>query len=226
VACLELQPTTAADVWALGCLAHFCLEARPRIEADDDDAAKALIRAFRAKDAVFASTTPRVAVDFEVALLEPDPARRPTLVDVAATAFLADLDLRTLYRRPAPKLDRAGSGTATRIVPPHDAAWAQRQYSRIWAPLGSGSDLPGAAAAAAVDGLTPPTTGAYGDLDLLGPWVQVHAIPDIPADRNMPFFPDVSPSALRPPTPASPAAHDAPVPDHHDEPLDAIVEAD
>jgi len=237
VACLGARPSTASDVWAIGCLAHFCLEARPRVEADDDDEARALLLAFDPRTAAFAPTTPPAAADFERALLQPDPARRPTLVDVAAMPFFADLDLPSIYRRPAPKLARANAGASGLgvVVPPHDAVWAQRQYSRIWAPLGAGADLPGAAAAAAVDGIVLAPSPAAADFhDLLGPWVQVHPIPALPAERrDAPFFSDAAlpKKTLPPPSPTpavDPLDHTASpsLKEHHDEPLDAIVEGD
>ena len=36
----------AADAWALGCVLHFCVEARPKFSSKDEETSRALILAF------------------------------------------------------------------------------------------------------------------------------------------------------------------------------------
>lgn len=128
-------PDTPADVWALGCVTHFCAEARPRFEANSDDEARALIVDFNPATAFFAASTPPETSAFERYLLVSNTSERPLIVDVARHAFFQGADLYSIYRfPPVSPLGRAVA-KRERITPPGDARWAQRQYSMIWAPL-------------------------------------------------------------------------------------------
>lgn len=169
-------PGLPADVWALGCLVHFCVEARPRFEADDDVAAKRQILAFTTP--TFAPTTPKLAADLETFLLRPDPDQRPSLAEAARHTFFANLDLSSLYRMPpVSPLGRAQQTHRDKIVPPADAKWAQRQYSMIWAPLANAE-----------------STAKQEERDF-GAWIHVDIIPESPLEAAVLFAPG-APSAL------------------------------
>lgn len=128
-------PGTPADVWALGCVTHFCAEARPRFEANSDDEARTLIVDFNPATAFFAASTPPEIIAFELSLLVSSASERPLLFDIARHAFFQGADLYSIYR--SPPVSPLGRAVAKRerITPPGDARWAQRQYSMIWAPL-------------------------------------------------------------------------------------------
>jgi len=146
VACLGMRPGFPADIWALGCLAHYCIESTPRIQALNDSQVRAALAQFQPCTATFAPTTPQALIDLERTLLHPDPLLRPTIADLMMNAFFDGLDVRSIYRRPAPRLTRlrqpedqsysekSAARTNFKLRPP-DVRWTQRQYSRLWAPL-------------------------------------------------------------------------------------------
>ncbi|KAJ8609875.1 hypothetical protein CTAYLR_007498 [Chrysophaeum taylorii] len=162
-------PGPAADVWALGCVVHFCVEARPRFEANSDEEAKAQILKFDSPSATFVTATPPEAVAFERYLLEPHEATRPLLVDVSTHAFFAGIDVHSLYRSAAVSPLGRAEAKRERIVPPSDAKWAQRQYSMIWAPLET-ADLV-----------------AKREEREFGVWIHVDVVAESPSEAGVPF---------------------------------------
>jgi len=173
--CAGQLPTPAADVWALACVAHFCAEAKPRIQAETDEEARRLVAALDPTTLTFANTTPNQVQAFETACLTPEPRTRPSLQSLETMPLLATLNLRTIYESPAPPLARADARISTlgAIRAPDDAKWAQRQYSMIWAPLDSGD--------------TSPKSQNTVSPDVLGPWLDLASIPAKPADLSLPF---------------------------------------
>jgi serine/threonine protein kinase len=139
-------PTMAADAWALGCVTYQCLSGRPPLLAADDGATRNRIVSFdvdrtqsgSAQDLLFsdkhASGITVEARSIILSLLDRDPLKRPTMLQLAEHEFFHDNVFR-LHSQPAYPLD---VGT---IGPTPNAQWARRQFSSIWAPQPEAYDV-------------------------------------------------------------------------------------
>lgn len=123
------------QVWALGCVLHFCVEARPRFAAEDDASSRALILAFDAEveaEAQHERAQISSALNFEFSLLARHPCARPTMCSLVSHTFFAGIDVRTCHARPAMPLGHGCRGTApVQCSAAADPAWAQSQRPRI-----------------------------------------------------------------------------------------------
>lgn len=115
------------------------MEARPRFAAEDDASSRALILAFDAEveaEAQHERAQISSALNFEFSLLARHPCARPTMCSLVSHTFFAGIDVRTCHARPAMPLGHGCRGTApVQCSAAADPAWAQRQYSLIWAPV-------------------------------------------------------------------------------------------
>mmetsp|Transcript_22445 Transcript_22445/g.48666 ORF Transcript_22445/g.48666 Transcript_22445/m.48666 type:complete len:1063 (-) Transcript_22445:116-3304(-) len=127
-------PTTAADVWALGCVLFQCISGRPPILEDTDDLTAQKIVTFLNSEEqnLFgecdASTFCDDAKSLIQRMLHRDVGCRPDMIQVAESEFFYGMDIFSLHKKPAHPLD-VGS-----IAPASEAKWSRRQYSSIWAP--------------------------------------------------------------------------------------------
>lgn len=128
-------PTTAADVWALGCVLFQCMSGRPPMLEDTDDLTARRIVSFDVKSdeknffGEYGTTFRTDAKALIKMMLHRDAAYRPDIVQIAETDFFEGMDIFSLHRKPAHPLD-IGSTAPTKI----DAKWSRRQFSSIWAP--------------------------------------------------------------------------------------------
>mmetsp|Transcript_21058 Transcript_21058/g.36214 ORF Transcript_21058/g.36214 Transcript_21058/m.36214 type:complete len:209 (+) Transcript_21058:45-671(+) len=128
-------PTTAADVWALGCVFFQCISGRPPILEDTDDLTAQKIVMFDLnsdKENFFgaggSTTFSDDAKDLIKRMLNRDATCRPDIPQIAQADFFDGTDIFSLHKNPAHPLD-VGS-----IAPAIDAKWSRRQFSSIWAP--------------------------------------------------------------------------------------------
>jgi len=128
-------PTTAADIWALGCVLFQCISGQPPILEDTDDLTVQKIVTFNlsSEDDDFfgkgGSTFRDDAKALIRSMLHRDASHRPSVNQIAESEFFEGMDIFTLHKNPAQPLD-VGSVHA----PASDAKWARRQFSSIWAP--------------------------------------------------------------------------------------------
>jgi serine/threonine protein kinase len=128
-------PTTAADIWALGCVLFQCISGQPPILEDTDDLTVQKIVTFNlsSEDDDFfgkgGSTFRDDAKALIRSMLHRDASHRPSVNQIAESEFFEGIDIFTLHKNPALPLD-VGSVPA----PASDAKWARRQFSSIWAP--------------------------------------------------------------------------------------------
>ena len=122
-------PTTAADVWALGCVLFQCISGRPPILEETDELTAQRIVTFdlSAEEHNFfgeynASTFRDNAKALIQKMLDRDGARRPCILEISEDNFFDGKDIFSLHRRPAHPLD-VGS-----IAPKSDAKWSRRQF--------------------------------------------------------------------------------------------------
>ena len=129
-------PTTAADVWALGCVMFQCISGRPPILEDTDDLTRTKIVAFDSmsseQESFFgefdASTFNNDSKDLIQRMLHRNASLRPDILQIAESNFFKGMDIFSLHRKQAHPLD---VGT---VAPVSDAKWSRRQFSSIWAP--------------------------------------------------------------------------------------------
>lgn len=186
--CVEgAGPTMAADAWALGCVLHFCVEARPKFSSKDEETSRALILAFDGSAGANVRALNGNAAALELVLLSREPCERPSMASLVSHEFFAGVDVRSCHARAAQPLTRAGRDKMTRFGASNDnsqrvsdAAWAQRQYSLMWAPVASGA-VGGAAHAS-----------EYGDLGAdaaFRAWFEDYDLPnDSDIDVGAPFL--------------------------------------
>jgi serine/threonine protein kinase len=122
-------PTTAADIWALGCVLFQCISGRPPILEDNDHLTVKKIVTFNLE-----SDEENFFGDWNVAafcndakalirrMLHHDASCRPNVMLIAEAAFFEGMDIFTLHKKPAHPLD-VGS-----IAPDSDAKWSRRQF--------------------------------------------------------------------------------------------------
>jgi serine/threonine protein kinase len=128
-------PTTAADVWALGCVLFQCISGQPPILEDTDDLTVQKIVTFNVSsddDDFFGKGGSTFRDDAKALIrrmLHRDASHRPNINQIAEFDFFEGMDIFTLHKNPAHPLD-IGSVAA----PASDAKWARRQFSSIWAP--------------------------------------------------------------------------------------------
>ncbi|KAL9187078.1 hypothetical protein ACHAXT_010798 [Thalassiosira profunda] len=147
-------PTTAADVWALGCVMFQCISGRPPILEDTDDLTAQKIVTFDVgseKHSFFGDSGESTFRDDAKALikrmLHRDAACRPDILQMAEDDFFASADIFSLHRKPAYPLD-VGSIAPTSS----DAKWSRRQFSSIWAPQPRAYNIGGASNAPSKSG--------------------------------------------------------------------------
>jgi len=138
-------PTTAADVWAFGCVLYQCLSGRPPILEENETLTMRKIVTFdltandsengSEEDAFFASSSISSFSTFGPEsralirrLLSRNPNERPSVPMVTEDSFFSGMDVYGLHRKAAHPLD-VGS-----VAPVADARWSRRQFSSIWAP--------------------------------------------------------------------------------------------
>mmetsp|Transcript_31776 Transcript_31776/g.55280 ORF Transcript_31776/g.55280 Transcript_31776/m.55280 type:complete len:273 (+) Transcript_31776:59-877(+) len=128
-------PTTAADVWALGCVLFQCISGRPPILEDTDDLTAQKIVSFDLnsdKQNFFGECSASTFRVDEKALIQRmlhrDAVCRPDILQIADADFFDGMDIFSLHKNPAHPLD-VGS-----IAPASGAKWSRRQFSSIWAP--------------------------------------------------------------------------------------------
>lgn len=128
-------PTTAADVWALGCVLFQCISGRPPILEDTDDLTAQKIVSFDLnsdKQKFFGDSTSFFQDDSKALIqrmLSREALGRPDILQVADDDFFNGIDIFSLHKMPAHPLD-VGSISPSST----DAKWTRRQFSTIWAP--------------------------------------------------------------------------------------------
>lgn len=130
-------PTTAADIWALGCVIYQCLAGRPPHLEDDEDSTRRKIVHFDhaaddQQDRLFSDNHATDIAPKAQALIRRVLARnlvdRPSVHQVSEDDFFEGTNVFALYKLQAYPLD---AGT---VQPKAEAQWARRQFSSIWAP--------------------------------------------------------------------------------------------
>ncbi|GAX24087.1 hypothetical protein FisN_9Hh339 [Fistulifera solaris] len=131
-------PTPAADSWALGCVMYQCLSGRPPLLDSDEHTTRQKIVTFHegsssgTVDALFIDShgagIQDEARELITRLLERNPARRPSMGEIASFEFFSGCNIFTLHRQSAHALNVGSVG------PKPDAQWARRQMSSIWSP--------------------------------------------------------------------------------------------
>ena len=130
-------PTTAADVWAFGCLLYQCLAGRLPLLEDDEDATKQKIVQFAhsaedQQDHLFSSIQAKniapKARELIRRILTQNLVDRPSLNQVADDNFFEGTNVFALYRGQAYPLNIGA------VQPKAEAKWTRRQFSSIWAP--------------------------------------------------------------------------------------------
>ena len=121
-------PTTAADIWALGCVLFQCISGRPPILEDNDHLTVQKIVTFNLEsdEQNFfgewnASSFRNDAKALIRRMLHHDASCRPNVMHIAEDEFFEGMDIFTLHKKPAHPLD-VGS-----IAPDSDAKWSRRQ---------------------------------------------------------------------------------------------------
>ena len=122
-------PTTAADVWALGCVMFQCISGRPPILEDTNELTAQKIVTFDVgseKHRFFGDSGESTFRDDAKALIQRmlhhDAACRPDILQMAKDDFFAGVDIFSLHRKPPYPLD-VGS-----VAPASDAKWSRRQF--------------------------------------------------------------------------------------------------
>lgn len=122
-------PTSAADVWALGCVMFQCISGRPPILEDTDALTAQKIVTFDLnsdKHGFFGDCGTSTFRDDAKALIERmlsrDFACRPDILQIADHEFFNGMDIFRLHKGQAHPLD-VGS-----IAPTSDAKWSRRQF--------------------------------------------------------------------------------------------------
>lgn len=122
-------PTTAADIWALGCVMFQCISGRPPILENTDQLTAQKIVTFdlNSEGRNFfgecdASTFRDDAKSLITRMLNRDALCRPDIHHIATAEFFKGMDIFTLHKNPAHPLD---VGT---IAPITDAKWSRRQF--------------------------------------------------------------------------------------------------
>ena len=125
-------PSTAADVWALGCVLFQCISGRPPILEDTDQLTAQKIVTFdlNSEGRGFfgecdASTFRDDAKSLIIRMLNPDASCRPDILHIADEEFFKGMDIFSLHKKPAHPLD---VGT---IAPTSDAKWSRRQFRYV-----------------------------------------------------------------------------------------------
>ena len=122
-------PTTAADIWALGCVMFQCISGRPPIlENTDHLTAQKIVTFDLNSDGRYffgecdASTFHQDAKSLITQMLNRDAFCRPDIIHIADAEFFKGMDIFTLHKKQAHPLD---VGT---IAPTTDAKWSRRQF--------------------------------------------------------------------------------------------------
>ncbi|KAL3808335.1 hypothetical protein ACHAXA_003233 [Cyclostephanos tholiformis] len=125
-------PTTAADIWALGCVLFQCISGRPPILEDNDHLTVQKIVTFNlaSDEQNFfgewnASGFRNDAKALIRRMLHHDASCRPNVMQIAEAEFFEGVDIFTLHKRPAHPLN-VGS-----IAPDSDAKWSRRQFRYV-----------------------------------------------------------------------------------------------
>ncbi|KAL3769223.1 hypothetical protein ACHAW5_001955 [Stephanodiscus triporus] len=122
-------PTTAADVWALGCVLFQCISGRPPIlEATDNLTVQKIVTfnlSSEEQDFFGEWNTSAFRDDAKALIrrmLHHEASCRPNILQIAEAEFFEGMDIFSLHKKPAHPLD-VGS-----IAPDSDAKWSRRQF--------------------------------------------------------------------------------------------------
>jgi serine/threonine protein kinase len=122
-------PTTAADVWALGCVLFQCISGRPPILEDTDHLTiqKIVTFSLASEEQNFFGEWDASAFRYDAKalirrMLHRDASCRPNIVQIAEAEFFEGMDIFALHKKLAHPLD-VGS-----IAPDSDAKWSRRQF--------------------------------------------------------------------------------------------------
>lgn len=125
-------PTTAADIWALGCVLFQCISGRPPVLESTDHLTAQKIVTFdlNSEGGNFfgecdASTFRDDAKSLIKRMLHRDAPCRPDVLQVAEAEFFEGMNIFSLHKQPAHPLD---VGT---IAPTTDAKWSRRQFRYV-----------------------------------------------------------------------------------------------
>ncbi len=126
-------PTSAADVWALGCVMFQCISGRPPILEDNDDLTAQKIVTFdlnSGEQNFFGESGANTFRDDAKALIQRmlhrDATSRPDILQLAEAEFFSGVDIFSLHKNPAYPLDIGSVAPAA-----SDAKWSRRQFRYV-----------------------------------------------------------------------------------------------